>query len=58
VLITNKWAGNNKLDYIAVTTYFITRDRVKENLLLNIIELTDLVYSGEVLYIKLLEVTD
>jgi hypothetical protein len=57
-LTTNEWAGNNKLDYIAVTAHFTTRDGVKGNLLLDIIELTDLVHSGEVLYTKLLEVTD
>jgi hypothetical protein len=48
-LTKDKWAGNNKLDYDAVTAYFTTRDGVKENLLLDIIELTDLVYSGEAL---------
>ena len=57
-LTTDKQARNNKLDYVAVTAYFITRDRVKENLLLDIIKLTDLVYSREALYAKLLEVTD
>jgi hypothetical protein len=57
-LTTDEWAGNNKLDYIAVTAHFTMRDRVKENLLLNIIELTDLVHSGEVLCAKLLEVID
>jgi hypothetical protein len=57
-LTTDEWAGNNKLDYIAVTAHFTTRDGVKENLLLDIIELTDPVHSGEVLCAKLLEVTD
>ena len=57
-LTTDEWAGNNKLDYIAVTAHFTTRDGVKENLLLDIIELTELVHSGEHLCAKLLEVTD
>jgi len=46
------------LDYVAVTVYFTTRDRVKENLLFDIIKLTDLVYSREALCAKLLEVTN
>ena len=57
-LTTDEWAGNNKLDYVAVTAHFTTRDRVKENLLLDIIKLTDPVHSGEALCAKLLEVTD
>jgi hypothetical protein len=46
------------LDYVAVTAHFTTKDRVKENLLLDIIELTEPVHSGEHLCAKLLEVTD
>jgi hypothetical protein len=57
-LTTDEWAGNNKLDYIAVTAHFTTKDGVKENLLLDIIELTEPVHSGEYLCAKLLEVTD
>jgi hypothetical protein len=46
------------LDYVAVTMYFTTRDKVKENLLLDIIKLIDLVHSREALCAKLLEVTN
>ena len=46
------------MDYVAVTAHFTTKDRVKENLLLDIIKLTEPVHSGEHLCAKLLEVTD
>ena len=57
-LTTDAWAGNNKLDYIAVTAHYNLVDSTKVSTLLDIIELTDPVHSGEVLCAKLLEVTD
>jgi hypothetical protein len=58
-LTTDGWAGNNKLDYIAVTGHIIHKSTGKmESLLLDIIELTNPVHNGLYLAQKLLEVTD
>jgi hypothetical protein len=57
-LTTDAWAGNNKLDYIAVTGHFNTSNGIQESLLLDIIELDEPVHSGFYLAKKLLEVTD
>ena len=57
-LTTDVWAGNNKLDYIAVTGHYNTITGVQELLLLDIIELENPIYSGKYLVEKLLEVTD
>jgi hypothetical protein len=58
-LTTDGWAGNNKLDYIAVTGHIIHKATGKmESLLLDIIELTNPVHDGLYLAQKLLEVTD
>jgi hypothetical protein len=57
-LTTDGWAGNNKLDYIAVTGHYITKLGEHKALLLDIIELEDAVHSGAYLATKLLAVTD
>jgi hypothetical protein len=57
-LTTDGWAGNNKLDYEAVTAHFETKAGEKVSLLLDIIELTEPVHDGVYLCKKLLEVTD
>lgn len=57
-LTTDAWAGNNKLDYIAVTEHYIPVNGTKVSTLLDIIELTNPVYSGKYLATKMLEVTD
>jgi hypothetical protein len=57
-LITNAWAGNNKLDYVAVTRHFRTKEGEQVSLLLDILELTQLIHDGPYLCDKLLEVTN
>ena len=57
-MTTNKWASNNKLDYIAVIGYFKTKARKHVALLLNIIELIKLIHDSAYLCEKLLEVTN
>lgn len=57
-LTTDGWAGNNKLDYVAVTGHIISKGGKSEALLLNIIKLTNPIHSGIYLCEKLLEVTD
>jgi hypothetical protein len=57
-LTTDAWAGNNKLDYIAVTAHYNLVDSTKVSTLLDIIELRNPVHSGEYLATKMLEVTD
>jgi hypothetical protein len=57
-LTTDAWAGNNKLDYIAVTGHFTTSDFQSESMLLDIIELTNPVHDGVYLCQKLVEVTN
>jgi hypothetical protein len=57
-LTTDGWAGNNKLDYIAVTGHFETKAREQATLLLDIIELTKPIHDGVYLCEKLLEVTN
>jgi hypothetical protein len=57
-LTTDGWAGNNKLDYIAVTGHSTTHDFKSEAILLDIIELVNPVHDGAYLCEKLLEVTD
>jgi hypothetical protein len=46
------------MDYIAVTGHYITKDFETHTLLLDIIEITEPVYSGAYLCEKLLEVTN
>jgi len=57
-LTTNGWAGNNKLDYIAVTGHFRTKEGEQKAVLLDIIELTKPIHDGQYLCEKLLEVTN
>ena len=57
-MTTDAWAGNNKLDYIAVTAHYNRKNGIQEALLLDIIELTNPIYSGVYLAEKLLEVTE
>ena len=57
-LTTDAWAGNNKLDYIAVTGHYIKKDREHVSLLLDILEIDEPIYSGAYLCQKLVEVTD
>jgi hypothetical protein len=57
-LTTDAWAGNNKLDYIAVTAHYHLVNGTKISTILDIIELTNPVHSGEYLATKMLEVTD
>jgi hypothetical protein len=58
-LTTNGWAGNNKLDYIAVTGHIIHKASGKiESMLLDIIKLTNPIHDGLYLAQKLLEVID
>jgi hypothetical protein len=57
-LTTNGWAGNNKLDYIAVTGHFRTKQGEQIATLLDIIELTKPIHDGPYLCEKLLEVTN
>jgi hypothetical protein len=46
------------MDYIVVTGHYITKDFETHTLLLDIIEITEPVYSGAYLCEKLLEVTN
>jgi hypothetical protein len=46
------------MDYIIVTGYYTTEDGKTYSLLLNILEITELIYSRAYLYKKLLEVTN
>jgi hypothetical protein len=56
-LITDSWAGNNKLDYITITGHFIYKATSKiESLLLDIIKLMNPIHDGLYLAQKLLEV--
>ena len=56
-LIIDTQARNNKLDYIAIIAHIIGKeDRESLLILLDIIELTNLVYNRAYLTIKLLEV--
>ena len=57
-LTTDGWAGNNKLDYIAVTGHWQTKLGEHNSVLLDIIELTNPVHDGRYLCDKLLEVTN
>lgn len=58
-LTTDAWAGNNKLDYIAVTAHWIWKSTgLMESILLDIIELTNPVHDGYYLCKKLIQVTD
>ncbi len=57
-LTTDAWAGNNKLDYVAVTGHLIQQNGTGKVLLLDIIELTNPVHNGKYLAEKLLEVTN
>jgi hypothetical protein len=57
-LTTDAWAGNNKLDYIAVTGHYETVDGEYVATLLDILEIDEPVHSGTYLASKLLEVTD
>ena len=57
-LTTDAWSGNNKMDYIAVTGHYITKDFETHSLLLDILEITEPVHSGAYLCKKLVEVTD
>jgi hypothetical protein len=57
-LTTDAWAGNNKLDYIAVTGHYETVDGERVTILLDILEINEPVHSGIYLASKLLEVTD
>jgi hypothetical protein len=46
-LITNGWASNNKLNYIAVIKHIIYKaDSKMESMLLNIIELMNLIHNS------------
>jgi hypothetical protein len=57
--MTDGWAGNNKLDYIAITGHIIHKaDGRIESMLLDIIKLMNLVHDGLYLAQKLLEVID
>jgi len=58
LLTTDAWAGNNKLDYVAVTTHYINKEGLTVSLLLDILELSLPVHSGKYLCQKLLEVTN
>ena len=58
LLTTDEWAGNNKLDYIAITGHFETKAREQAILLLDIIELTKPIHDGVYLCEKLLKVTN
>ena len=57
-LTTDGWAGNNKLDYIAVTGHWQTKSGEHNSVLMDIIELTNPVHDGRYLCEKLLEVTN
>jgi len=57
-LTTDAWAGNNKLDYVAVTRHYETVDGERVATLLDILEIDEPVHSGVYLAKKLLEVTD
>ena len=57
-LTTDAWAGNNKLDYVAVTRHYETVDGERVATLLDILEIDEPVHSGAYLAKKLLEVTD
>jgi predicted neutral ceramidase superfamily lipid hydrolase len=57
LLITNKWAKSNKLDYIIIIGHFTYKfTSIIKSLLLNIIELINPVYNSLYLANKLLEV--
>src|SRR5437763_5973281 len=56
-LTTDGWAGNNKLDYIAVTGHWEDKTGKHYSITLDIIELTNPVHDGAYLCKKLLEVT-
>jgi hypothetical protein len=57
-LITDTWAGNNKLDYTAITRYWQAKLGVYYLILLDIIELSEPIYNGYYFCTKLLEITN
>jgi hypothetical protein len=57
-LTTNAWSSNNKMDYIAVTSHYTTKDGKTHSLLLDILEITEPIHSRAYLCKKLLEVTN
>ena len=57
-LTTDAWAGNNKLDYIAVTAHWKDINGKMESILLDIIELKNPSHTGTYLCKVLVEVTD
>jgi hypothetical protein len=57
-LTTDRWSGNNKLDYKAVTGYIITKDGEHISVLLDIIKLKEAVYNSVYLCDRLIAVTD
>jgi hypothetical protein len=57
-LTTDAWAGNNKLDYSAVTGHWQTAAGEHHSILLDIIELAKPIHDSQYFYNKLLEITD
>jgi hypothetical protein len=57
-LTTDTWTSRNYKSFTAVTGHWIDSDWVQNSQLLDLIELTDLVHSGEYLAEKLSEITD
>lgn len=57
-LTTDGWAGNNKMDYSAITGHYITTSGEHVLTILDIIELSKPIHDGQYLCEKLLEVTE
>jgi hypothetical protein len=57
-MTTDAWLARNYKSFIAVTGHWINNEWTHNSELLDIIELTDPVHSGEYLAEKLLEITD
>lgn len=57
-LTTDGWAGNNKMDYSAITGHYITTSGEHVSTILDIIELSKPIHDGQYLCEKLLEVTE
>jgi hypothetical protein len=57
-LTTDTWTSRNYKSFTAVTGHWINNDWVQNSQLLDIIELTDPVHSGEYLAEKLFEITN
>ena len=57
-LTTDGWSGANRLDYVAVTVHYRTKDGILHNMVLSIVELPNPLHSGKYLSKRLFQITE